>query len=73
MAAAPVYTVRVTQIPGVPFQVNRDEYEYLVEQGILASLDGVTVPADQVVISAIDPALTTPPPVGTVWFNKSAP
>lgn len=66
--AAVVYTVRVTQIPGVPFGVSRDEYEYLVEQGILASLDGVTVPADRVVIS---PTAPPAPAVGLVWFNTS--
>lgn len=67
--AAAVYTVRTTLNPGVAYGVSQAEYEQLSDLGLVASLDGVTVPVDQVVIS---PTAPVAPPVGTVWFNTSA-
>lgn len=68
--AAAVYTVRTTLNPGVPYDVSVAEYEQLTDQGLIQSLDGVTVPADQVIIL---PGVTPPasPTVGQVWFNES--
>lgn len=63
--AAAVYTVRTTLNPGVQYDVSQAEYEQLTDLGLVASLDGVVVPVDQVVISATEPVV----PVGIVWFN----
>lgn len=71
MANAPVYVVRTTQVPGVAYRVSKAEYDYLVELGLVASLDEVVVPADQVVIT--DGQVPANPAVGTVWFDRSQP
>lgn len=68
MAQPAVYVVRTTLNPGVPYNATQAEYEYLLEQNILDSLDAVTVPADRVVIS---PTAPISPPIGQVWFNTS--
>lgn len=70
MARPPVYVVRSTINPGVPYNATRAEYEHLVELGILESLDEVVIPADQVLIQTTTP---TSPLVGDVWFNTSIP
>jgi hypothetical protein len=68
--AAAVYTVTTTINPGVQYPVSQDEYERLQDLGLVASLVGVTVPADAVVVSTIAPAS---PAVGQVWANNSIP
>lgn len=70
MAQAAVYVVRSTLNPSVAYNATRAEYEYLLELGILSSLDGVVVPADQVLVQSTTPVS---PQVGQVWFNTSIP
>lgn len=69
--AAAVYTVRTTLNPGVTYDVSAAEFEQLTDQGLISSLDAVTVPADQVLV--VDAMPTTPPLIGTVIFNRSVP
>lgn len=68
--AAAVYTVRTTLNPGVPYDVSQAEYEQLTDLGLVSSLDGVSVPPDEVLIL---PGVTPPPSpaVGQVWFNET--
>jgi hypothetical protein len=68
--AAAVYTVTTTINPGVQYPVSQDEYERLSDLGLVASLVSVTVPADAVIVSTIQPSA---PAVGQVWANNSIP
>ena len=68
--AAAVYTVETTLNPGVPYDVSQAEYEQLSDLGLITSLDGVTVPADAVVVS---PTIPPSPAVGQVWANNTIP
>lgn len=63
-----VYVVTTTL--GPQYEVGQDEYENLVELGLVASLDEVVIPAAQVIVS---PSMPTSPAFGTVWFNTSIP
>lgn len=70
MAKPSVYVVRTTQNPGVAYNVSRAEYERLLELQILAALDLIYAPPDDIVVSTTEPAS---PAVGLVWFNPSIP
>jgi hypothetical protein len=65
MAAAAVYVVTTTL--GPQYEVSQAEYEQLLEQNLVDSLDGVFVPPDDVVVSLTPPV---DPPVGQVWANQ---
>lgn len=71
MPATSSYVVTLTTNPGVQYTVSEGEYESLVDQNLVASLIGVTVPADQVFISDDVPPVS--PADGLVWFNRIAP
>jgi hypothetical protein len=66
VAAAAVYVVTTTL--GPQFDVSQAEYEQLVEQNLVASLDAVVTPPDPIVISTTEPPN---PPIGLVWANPA--
>jgi hypothetical protein len=66
VAAAAVYVVTTTL--GPQFDVSQAEYEQLVEQNLVASLDAVVTPPDPIVISTTEPQN---PPIGLVWANPA--
>lgn len=68
MAKPAVYVVRITLNPGVATNVNRTEYERLIELNVLSALDQVLVPPDDIVISSTEPVAEF---VGQVWFNPT--
>lgn len=70
MARDPVYVVRSTLNPTVPYNASRAEYEHLIELGILDSLDEVVTPPDPIVVQTTAPAS---PFVGLIWFNPNIP
>lgn len=66
--AASVYVVTTTI--GPQYRVSQAEYEQLLELNLVASLDLVFVPPDDVVASPTPPVS---PAVGTVWANTTIP
>jgi hypothetical protein len=66
MAKPPVYVVTATL--GPQFRVGQAEYEQLLEQNLVASLDEVVTPPDPIVVSTTEPLN---PPVGLIWANPS--
>lgn len=59
---------RVVTTLGPTYDVLQAEYEQLLEQDLVASLDLVFVPPDEVVAQPDPP---TSPAVGTVWANTT--
>ena len=64
-----VYVVTTTINPGVEYAVDGDEFQQLIELGLVATLVSATVPSDRVVISPTAPTLPT---IGQVWFNTNS-
>lgn len=68
--ASSQYTVTLTNTGSTQYVVGPGEYEQLTDLGLIASLIGVSVPLDQVVITTVTPAT---PFIGLVWFNPNIP
>jgi len=64
-----VYVVTTTINPGVEYAVDGDEFQQLIELGLVATLVSATVPSNRVVISPTAPTLPT---IGQVWFNTNS-